>query len=112
MPLDMGNKGAKKNEQFGAENLALYSMYAGVFALAVGIVNFILNVIPFGGCLQCLLWPVMLAGFFAFLGAIGLGIAALMKGVKENQMKAIIGLVLAAICIFLWVAGLIVKFIR
>ncbi|MCU0799061.1 MAG: hypothetical protein MUC62_05260 [Candidatus Thermoplasmatota archaeon] len=54
----------------------------------------------------------MLAGFFAFLGAIGLGIAALMKGVKENQMKAIIGLVLAAICIFLWVAGLIVKFIR
>ncbi len=111
MPLDMGNKGAKKNEQFGAENLALYSMYAGIFALVVGIVNFILNVIPFGGCLQCLLWPVMFAGFIAFLAAIGLGIAALVMGVKENQMKAIIGLVLAGICILLWVAGIVVGFV-
>jgi hypothetical protein len=92
-------KGSSKN---GGEGIAQFAFIAGLIAAIAAFVSLPGWFIPFvgGWCTGCFLGPI---GGLAFVGGVIMGIVSLAMGAGENKKKAIIGLALCGVALFLWV---------
>jgi hypothetical protein len=105
-------KKKKKGSKNGGEGLAKFALIAGLVAALLAFLNIPGHFIPIVNvwCFGCFFGPV---GGLAFVGGVILGIVSLVMGAGEEKKKAITGLILCGVALFLWTGfGILIAILR